>query len=81
VLVGHRDLAALPLRADPPERRRDDLVVDLGRAEAGVQRRAGRRLGGDLVAGEQRREIAPAELLELRRVVQRVFLRPCAASP
>ena len=30
MLVGDRDLAALPQLADEPQRRGDDLVVDLG---------------------------------------------------
>ena len=62
VLVGDRDLAALPEVADEPERRGDDLVVDGRHAEARLQRLADDELGRYLVAGQQRRGVRAAEL-------------------
>jgi hypothetical protein len=66
VLVGHRDLAPLPQRTDEPQRRRDDLVVDLGRRELGLDRLADHDLGRDLVAGQQGGGVRAGEARDLR---------------
>jgi len=54
MLVGHRNLASLPQRAEQPQRRSDDPLVDLGGGQPGVHGLADRRLGSDLVAGQER---------------------------
>ena len=66
VLVGDRDVAALPEVADEPQRGGDDLVVDLRHAQLGVDRLADHDLGCDLVAGEQRDGECAAELADAR---------------
>ena len=69
VLVGDRDVAALPQLADEPQRGRDDLVVDLRRGEPGLHRLADHGLGRDLVTGQQRRGVGAAELADARLAV------------
>ena len=79
VLVGDRDLASLPSVADEPQRRGDDLVIDLGRRELGIHRFADRDLRRSLVTGEKRVCECPAQLADPRRVsVTRVVVRMVA---
>ena len=68
VLVRDRDLASLPKRAEEPERRGDDLVIDLRRAQLGIHRLADCDLGRDLVTREQRGGVRAPELADLHLV-------------
>jgi hypothetical protein len=82
VLVGDRDVPARPQAADQPQRRGDDLVVDLRRREPRVDGVAHRLLRADLVPGDHGLRVGLAQLdQQLLRVALATFHGPLPTIP